>query len=107
LASALSEEITVYLDCNLSVTMIKLTVYEVKTTFIIPEYSTHFQVHAVHLDNYQSFLPTDAQVDSIKNNFKFALKLILKSSHMFRYEKHHHQGAHYLSVAKVTIVKMS
>jgi len=38
----------------------------------------------VHLDNYQSFFsPTDAQLD-IKNNFKFALKLTIKSSYMFR-----------------------
>jgi len=62
----------------------------------------------VHLDNYQSFFPpTDAQLDSLKNNFKFALKLTLKSSYMFRSEKHHHQGAHYLSLAKITVVKMS
>jgi len=51
--------------------------------------------------------PTDAQLDSLKNNFKFALKLTLKGSYMFRCEKHHPQGAHYLGVAKVTIVKMS
>jgi len=46
-------------------------------------------------------------LDNIKNIFKFALKLTLKSSYMFRCEKHHHQGAHYLSIAKVTVVKMS
>jgi len=50
---------------------------------------------------------TDAQLDNIKNNFKFVLKLTLKSSYMFRCEKHHHQGAHYLSLAKVTSVKMN
>jgi len=39
----------------------------------------------VHLDNYQSFFsPTVAKLDSLKNNFKFALKLTLKSSYMFR-----------------------
>jgi len=32
------------------------------------------------------FSPTDAQLDSLKNNIKFALKLILKSSYMFRCE---------------------
>jgi hypothetical protein len=53
------------------------------------------------------FSPTDAQLDSLKNHFKFALKLTLKGSYMFRCEKHHHQGAHYLSLAKVTIVKIS
>jgi len=26
---------------------------------------------------------------------------------MFRCEKHHHQGAHYLGLAKVTVVKMN
>jgi len=30
------------------------------------------------------FSPTDAQLDSLKNNFKFALKFTLKSSYMFR-----------------------
>jgi hypothetical protein len=53
------------------------------------------------------FLPTAAQLDIIKNNFKFALKLPLKGSYMFRCEKHNLQEAHYLSLAKVTIVKMS
>ena len=45
-----------------------------------------FQVYTVHLGNYQSFFspPTDAQLDSLKNNFKLALKLTLKTSHMFR-----------------------
>ena len=47
------------------------------------------------------FSPTDAQLDKLKNNFKFALKLILKGSYMFRCEKHHPQGAHCLSLAKV------
>jgi hypothetical protein len=51
--------------------------------------------------------PTDAQLDSLKNNFKFALKLTLKGSYMFRCEKHHPQGAHYLSIAEVTVVKVS
>ena len=32
------------------------------------------------------FSPTDAQLDSLKNNFKFALELTLKSSYMFRCE---------------------
>ena len=32
------------------------------------------------------FPPTDAQLDSLKNNFKFALKFTLKSSYMFRCE---------------------
>ena len=30
------------------------------------------------------FSPTDAQLDSLKNNFKFALKLTLKRFYMFR-----------------------
>jgi hypothetical protein len=53
------------------------------------------------------FSPTDARLASLKNNFKFALKLTLKDSYMFRCEKHHHQRAHYFSLAKVTVVKMS
>jgi hypothetical protein len=51
------------------------------------------------------FSPSDAQLDSLTNNFKFALKLTLKSSYMFRC-KTPHQRAHYLSLAKVTDFKM-
>ena len=32
----------------------------------------------------RAFSPTDAQLDSLKNSFKFPLKLTLKSSYMFR-----------------------
>jgi hypothetical protein len=32
------------------------------------------------------FSPTDAQLDNLKNNFNFALKLTLKSTYMFRCE---------------------
>jgi len=31
----------------------------------------------------KDFSPNDAQLDSLKNNFKFALQLTLKSSHIF------------------------
>jgi hypothetical protein len=73
----------------------------------LPEH-VNFHVHTAHLDNYQGFFsPTDAQLDNLKNNFKFALKFTLKSSYMFRCEKRHPQGAHNLSLAKVTVVKMS
>jgi hypothetical protein len=62
----------------------------------------------MHLDNYQSFfLPTDVQLDRLKKTFRFALKLALEGSHMFRCEKHHPEGTNCLSVAKVTIVEMS
>ena len=44
------------------------------------------------MSNYQSFSPTDAQLDSFKNKFKFALKFTLKGSYMFRCENHHPQG---------------
>jgi hypothetical protein len=58
--------------------------------------------------NDQSFFsPTDAQFHIPKNNFKFTLKLTLKGSFMFRYEKRHPQGAHCLGLAEVTIAKMS
>jgi len=53
------------------------------------------------------FSPTDAQLDSLKNNIKFRLKFTSKSSYMFRCEKHYHQRAHYMSLAKVPVVKMS
>ena len=33
--------------------------------------------------------------------------MTLKGSYMFRCENHHPQGAHYVGLAKVTIVKMS
>jgi hypothetical protein len=41
------------------------------------------RVHIVHFDNYQSFLPSDAQLNSLKNNFKFSLKLTLKAPTCF------------------------
>jgi hypothetical protein len=53
----------------------------------------NFYVHTVHLDKYQSFSPTDAQLDSLKSNFKFALKFTLKAPTYFGV-KHHHQGSH-------------
>jgi hypothetical protein len=37
----------------------------------------------VHLDNYKSFSPTDAQLGSLKDNFKFALKFTLNCSFNF------------------------
>ena len=52
------------------------------------------------------FSPTDAQLDSLKNNIKFLLKLTLKTPTYFSV-KHHLQGMYHLSLAKVTIVKMS
>jgi hypothetical protein len=52
------------------------------------------------------FSPNDAQLDSLKNNFKLALKFTLKGSYMFRYEKHHTQEAHCLSLAKVAPVRI-
>jgi hypothetical protein len=36
-------------------------------------------VHTVHLDNCQSFLPSDAQLDSFKNNLKFYIKIDIKT----------------------------
>ena len=75
----------------------------------------NYHVHTVHLDNYHYipciliifmyilciliiikilFLsPTDAQLNSLKNNIKIYIKLTLKGSYMFRC-KHHLQGAH-------------
>jgi hypothetical protein len=44
------------------------------------------------------FSPTDAQLDRLKNNFKFALKLILKTPTCFG-TKHHPQGAHMATYA--------
>ena len=53
--------------------------YEVKMCFF-------FHVLTVHLDIYQSFFsPTDAQLDNLKNNFKFALKLTLTLRRLMSY----------------------
>ena len=52
------------------------------------------------------FSPTEALLDSFQNTFKFALKFTLKGCYMFQCEKHHPQGAHYLSLAEVTVVKI-
>jgi hypothetical protein len=57
---------------------------------------------------YQNFFPpTDAQLDSRKSNFKLALKLTLKVSNMFRCKTPSSGSKPYLSLAKVTVVKMS
>jgi hypothetical protein len=55
----------------------------------------------------KDFSTTDPQVDSLKNNFKFSLKLTLKGCYIFRREKHRPEGANHLSLAKVTVVKVS
>jgi hypothetical protein len=52
------------------------------------------------------FSPTDAQLDSLKNKYKFALKLTLKSSYMFRC-KTPPSGSTLSELAKVTVVEMS
>jgi len=39
-----------------------------------------------HRNVINVFSPTDAKLNSLKNNIKFALKLTLKSSYMFRCE---------------------
>jgi hypothetical protein len=50
------------------------------------------------------FSPTNTQLDSLKNNFKFVLKLTLKGPACFG-TKHHPQGANYLSLGKVNLLK--
>ena len=66
----------------------------------------NFHVHTVHSDNHPSFFHQLMHNWIVLKIFKFKLKLTLKGSYMFRCEKHHHQGAHYLSLAKDTIVKI-
>jgi len=48
-------------------------------TVHLDNYQSFFFVHTVHLDNYQMFLspPTDAQLNSLKNDLKFLLKFTL------------------------------
>jgi hypothetical protein len=41
------------------------------------------------------YSPTDAQVNCLKNNFKFTLKFTLKQLRHVSVQSHHHQGAHY------------
>jgi hypothetical protein len=57
----------------------------------------------VHLDNYQSFSQTDAQLESLKNNFKFA---ILKAPTCFGV-KHHHQFVMLCSVADYRLIRVT
>jgi hypothetical protein len=65
-----------------------LTESKVSHTWVI--YATYilnnFHVQNVHLDNNQVFSPTDAKLNRLKNNFKFVLKLTLKSTYVFRCE---------------------
>jgi hypothetical protein len=39
--------------------------------------------HKNRIGSIKVFSPTDPQLDSLKNNIKFALKLTLKSSYLF------------------------
>ena len=53
----------------------------------LPYLSYFKNVHIVYYYLYnQVFSPTDTQLDSLKNNCNFVLKLTLKSSYMFRCE---------------------
>jgi hypothetical protein len=44
--------------------------------------SNSFHVHAVHLDTIKEFfyLPTDAQLNCLKNNFKIYIKIDIKTA---------------------------
>jgi len=64
-------------------------------------------VHTLRIKNCQSFFsPTDAQLNSLKKNFKITLKLILKSCYMFQ-RKTPTSGSALLELAKVTVVKIN
>jgi len=52
-------------------------------TYLVEFFSTYIPCILIII---KVFSPTDGQLDSLKNNFKFALKLTLKRSYMFRCE---------------------
>ena len=52
-----------------------------------------------------SYSPNDAQVDGLKDNFKFTLKLTLKQLRHVSVQSHHHQGAHYSCLLKLQLLK--
>ena len=67
-------------------------------TYIVQQYGDvllcfHGNTFNNHYTYQSFFLPTDAQLDSLKNNFKFALKLTLKTPTCFGV-KHHHIREH-------------
>jgi len=52
------------------------------------------------------YSPTDAQVNSLKKQFKkFTLKLILKHLRHVSLQSRHHQGAHYSCLLKLQLLK--
>jgi len=57
---------------------------------------------AVFLFIIKVFSPTDAQ----ENCFKRSVKIYIKTTLTFRC-KHHHQGAHYLILLRLQLIKLS
>jgi hypothetical protein len=43
-------------------------------------YTSFFYTHTVHLDTIKVFLPTDAKVNCLKNNFKIYIKIDIKTA---------------------------
>jgi hypothetical protein len=73
--------------CNCSLTTRLMSTYKVQSQNIMLGtilYRLFKKIWKVLYLVIKVFSPTNAQFDSLKNNFKFALKLTLKSSYMFR-----------------------
>ena len=68
-------------------------------------YMDNFHIHTVHLDIINFFSPTDAQVNCLKKNLKFTLKLTLKQLRHVSVQSRHHQGAHYSCLLKLQLLK--
>jgi hypothetical protein len=64
--------------------------------------SFFFYIPTVHLGTIKVYYsPTDAQVIVLKT----ILKLTLKQLQHIAVQSHHHQGAHYLSLLKLQLLK--
>jgi hypothetical protein len=67
-----------------------------------------FHIHTVDLDIIKAFYSTDAQVNCLKNNFKFTLKLTIKQPrHVSVQSVTPSSGSALLVLAKVTVVKIA
>jgi hypothetical protein len=51
------------------------------------------------------YSPTDAQVNCLKSNLKFTLKLTLKQLRHLSVQSHHHQGVHYSCLMRLQLLK--
>ena len=73
----------------------------------IPQQIQNFHIHTLHIDIIISFLPTDAQVNCLKNSFKIYIKIDIKTAPTTFGAVALSSRSALLVLAKVTVVKMA